>query len=219
MHMHSIQDEPVNTPFAKRTFDIIISASLLILLSPLFLIIILCIKIEGFLVKKNSGPVFYTETRMSQGKPFKLLKFRIFKVSAYEPIRNNGDVVHTKSLEQDPKNLTAIGKLLKTFYLDEAPQLWNVFTGDMSLVGPRPWNPEDYKNEIAKGIFRKKVIKAGLTGPVQIHKRDANKYGGEHKLDNDYIAFSMKHNGVRIVLHDLNILTKSLWFTLKGQGL
>jgi O-antigen biosynthesis protein WbqP len=209
----------VHIPFAKRTIDIIVSGILLIILSPLFLVIILCLKIEGFLATKNRGPILYKETRMSQGKPFKLRKFRIFKVAAYESIRNNGDVVHTKRLEKNPKNLTKCGKILMAFYLDEAPQLWNVFVGDMSMVGPRPWNPVDYKNEIGLGILRKKVIKAGLTGPVQIRKLNANKYGGEHKLDGDYIELNRNKNGLLVVAHDIKILFKSLWFMLKGQGL
>jgi len=209
----------VHIPFAKRTLDIIVSGILLIILSPLFLVIILCLKIEGFLATKNRGPILYKETRMSQGKPFKLRKFRIFKVAAYESIRNNGDVVHTKRLEKNPKNLTKCGKILKDFYLDESPQILNVLTGDMSMVGTRPWNTFDYDNEVSKGNYRKKVLKAGLTGPVQIYKRDAKKYGGEHKLDNDYIQFLRTHNQLRVILHDLVIIWKSFWFMLRGEGL
>ena len=170
-------------------------------------------------MRKNKGPILYSETRISQGKPFKLRKFRIFKTSAYMPLKNNGDVVHTKPLEKNPKNITLCGHILKSFYLDEAPQLCNVFVGNMSLVGPRPWNPVDYKNEVAQGEYRKKVIKAGLTGPVQIHKLDAHKLGGEQKMDNDYIKFNRNKNGLRVVAHDIKILIQSLWFMLKGQGL
>ena len=187
--MQRTLDAPVPMPLLKRTLDVIVSGALLILLSPLIILIAAAVKLEGLFARANRGPVFYAETRISQGKPFKLYKFRIFKTSAYEPIRARGEMVHTKPLERNPNNITACGVLLKMFYLDELPQLWNVLRGDMSLVGPRPWNPIDYENEIARGEFRKKVIRAGLTGPVQIYKLNPHAHGGEHKLDYDYIQF------------------------------
>ncbi len=221
MHALSIStpDVPVPMPLPKRLFDIVVSGMLLILFSPLVVLIVLCMIVEHVFSAANRGPVFYAETRISQGKPFTLRKFRIFKRSAYEPIRGRGETVHTKALERDPNNLTACGKVLKTFYLDEMPQLANVFCGDMSLVGPRPWNPVDYKNEIGRGEYRKKAIKAGLTGPVQIYKLNPHAHGGEHKLDHDYIQFVKTKNGLRVLAHDIKILAKSLWFMLRGQGL
>lgn len=206
-------------PRAKRILDIIITGLALIILSPLFLAIAIAIKVEGFFFRTSRGPIFYSETRISQGEPFTLRKFRIFKVSAYAPARFRGETVHTKPLERDPNNLTVIGKTLKKFYLDELPQLWNVFIGDMSLVGTRPWNPVDYQKEIARGFYRKKIIKAGLTGPVQLYKLDAPAWGGEQKLDNDYIDFCRRHRGAWLILKDIGILCKSLWFMIKGQGL
>ncbi|MBI2636656.1 MAG: sugar transferase, partial [Parcubacteria group bacterium] len=214
--MRYIQDEPVNIPFAKRLLDIVVSAFLLVLVSPLIALIALAIKLEGIFSRERRGPVLYAETRISQGRPFTLRKFRIFKTAVYEPAKNNGDVVHTKPLERNPQNITACGTLLKTFYLDELPQLWNVLRGDMSLVGPRPWNPVDYQNEILRGEFRKKVIRAGLTGPVQIHKLDAGKHGGEHKLDADYIMFVKNKNGLAVAARDIKLLLQSLWFMLRG---
>jgi len=210
---------PVRLSAAKRLLDVAVSLIIIAVLSPLLVLIALMILIEGLFIPQNRGPIFYKETRITQGKPFKLKKFRIFKVAAYKPIRKSGEIVHTKALERNPENITYTGYLLKKFYLDEAPQLFSVLKGDMSLVGPRPWNPVDYEKEIAKGIYRKKVIKAGLTGPVQIHKKDADKFGGERKLDNDYIEFNRTHSGIRVALHDLNLLGKSFWFMLKGEGL
>jgi len=214
-----INDIQVKTPLLKRIFDIIFSVIIIVMLSPILLASTIAIIFEGLCIRKNNGPIFYTETRMSEGRPFTLRKFRIFKTSAYEPIRARGEIVETKPLERDPQNLTHVGNMLKRFYLDEAPQLFSVFIGDMSLVGPRPWNPVDYKREIEEGEFRKKVIRAGLTGPVQIHKLDAKAYGGEHKLDHDYIIFVKNNNGARVVLHDLMLLFQSFWFMVHGQGL
>lgn len=211
---------PVPIHFAKRLFDLVSAGIFLIILSPLFLFVALLVKLEGLLHKESKGPVFYTETRISQGSPFTIRKFRILKTSSYNPIRKNGDIVSTKALEHKPNTLMYTGTLLKKFYLDETPQLWNVLTGDMSMVGTRPWTPPDYEKEITvKKIYRKKIIKAGITGPVQIHKHDAKKIGGEHMLDNNYIEYQRTHNGFRIVLYDIKILLLSLWFMLKGEGL
>ena len=217
--MHK-QPTPVKIPFLKRVFDIIASLIIITILSPILILIILAIKIEGIFVRQNRGPIFYSEERISQGKTFNLRKFRIFKTSSYEPTQNNGGTVVTKKLEHNPNNLTGTGKILKSFYLDEAPQLFSVLNGDMSMIGPRPWIDRDVKREIEnKQEFRKIIIKAGLTGPVQIHKLNAQKYGGEHKLDNDYIEFVRTHWGLRIVMRDLWITIKSFFFMLRGQGL
>ncbi len=89
----------------------------------------------------------------------------------------------------------------------------------MSLVGPRPWNPVDYKNEIVRGEYRKKAIRAGLIGPVQIYKLNPHAHGGEHKLDYDYIQFVKTKNGLRVIARDIKLLAQSLWFMLRGQGL
>ena len=213
------QNEIIHINPLKRKFDILFSGIIILILSPVFLLAIIAIKLEGLLIRKNSGPIFYTETRMSQGKPFALRKFRIFKKSTYEPIRASGKIVHTKKLEHTPGATTHTGCLLKKFYLDESPQLLSVLNGDMSLVGPRPWNTEDYNNEIQRGEFRKKVVKAGLTGSVQIHKLDAKKYGGEHKLDWDYIKIQQSKNSLKILFNDIKLLAQSVWFMLKGQGL
>lgn len=214
-----MNDTPIPFPLTKRLFDSIAALVCLAALSPILLAAIIAIKIEGLCSRANRGPIFYSETRISQGLPFTLRKLRIFKTSAYEPIRSRGEIVHTKPLEKNPANLTTVGKIIKKFYLDEAPQLFSVLTGDMSMVGPRPWNPVDYEKEVSRGIYRKKIIKAGLTGPVQIHKHDAQKHGGEHKLDNDYSAFVKNKNGLRVALHDAGILLKSVLVMLRGEGL
>lgn len=211
--------QPVPMYPVKRIFDAIISSLSLIILSPIFLLVAFLSWAEKLFIKESRGPLFYTETRISQGNPFTLYKFRILKTTSYFPIRAQGSIVSTKALERKPHTLTYTGKILKKFYLDESPQLWNVLRGDMSMVGTRPWTPPDYEKELAKGIYRKKLIKAGITGPVQIHKHNAKEMGGEHMLDNHYIDYQRAHKGLGIVFYDAKILLFSLWFMIKGQGL
>ena len=110
----------------KRTLDCIIALGCLIIFSPLFLIIYLMIKAE------DGNPVIFKQERIGRkGKPFNILKFRSMTVDA------NRDENELFGLEQND-NLTRVGKFLRDHHLDELPQLWNVFVGDMAFVGPRP---------------------------------------------------------------------------------
>lgn len=218
-HAFEIPDEVVKTPLIKRFFDILLSLIFILPILPITLITLVIYKIEGVLKPQSKGPLFYTETRISQGKPFKFRKFRIFKQKILDETLEKEGFIHTKPLELDKKNLTITGKLLKKFYLDELPQIFSVFTGAMSFVGPRPWNPVDYKNEIAKGIYRKKVIKAGLSGLVQISKGRKNNHKNGILLDNQYILYCKKNPSWKVLFLDLKILYKSIIVLLKGQGL
>lgn len=212
-------DQELKIPLLKRLFDIVFSFVVIIITLPIFIFTYLIYKIEGLFFPISRGTLFYKEKRISQGQPFTLRKFRIFKQSVIDQVLKEQGFIHTKPLEKNLDNLTGTGRLLKKFYLDELPQIFSVLTGQMSLVGPRPWNPVDYQNEINKGIYRKKIIKAGLTGLVQISKGQ----NGDHKngvsLDNQYINFCQENCSGEILLLDLKIIGKSLIVLLKGQGL
>lgn len=142
---------------AKRLFDIAFSLIGMIILSPLFLLISLIVKLS------SKGPVFYSQVRMGlDGKRFKMYKFRSMAMG------NDNETGWTT--KNDPR-ITKIGAILRKTSLDEFPQLWNVFIGDMSLVGPRPERPmyvEKFKEEIPNYMLRHKM-KAGITGWAQIN--------------------------------------------------
>ena len=214
-----IPDELVKMPLIKRLFDIVLSGIISLLILPILIIILITYKIESQIIKSSKGTLFYTEVRISQGQPFKFRKFRIFKQAVLDQTLKEQGFIHTKPLERDNKNLTLTGRFLKKFYLDELPQIFSILLGDMSFVGPRPWNTVDYKNEVARGIFRKRIIKAGLTGLVQISKGQ----NGDHKngvsLDNKYIIFCKNNSSLKILFFDIKILFKSIIILLKGQGL
>lgn len=143
----------------KRVIDVLISSIGLLLLSPLFLLISLLIKIT------SKGPAFYKQKRMGlDGNIFEIIKFRSMIVDA----ENNTGSVWAK--EDDPRR-TPLGKILRRTSLDELPQLWNVLKGEMSLVGPRPERPElieRFKEVIPNYMLRHK-IKAGMTGWAQVN--------------------------------------------------
>ncbi len=143
----------------KRGMDLIVSATGLIFLSPLMMLIALLIKLE------SKGPVFYTQTRVGlDGKPFPMLKFRSMRVDAE---KDTGPVWATPD---DPRR-TKIGAILRRTSLDELPQLINVLLGQMSLVGPRPERPvfvEQFKQVLPRYMERH-AEKAGLTGWAQVN--------------------------------------------------
>jgi exopolysaccharide biosynthesis polyprenyl glycosylphosphotransferase len=162
---HSIPFISINKPnlhesdvFIKRSFDIFCSGIGLMILSPLFLSLALLVKCT------SSGPIFYAQERMGlDGRLFRMWKFRSMKQDAE---KQSGAVW---CVEDDPRR-TKLGSFLRSSSLDELPQLWNVFRGDMSLVGPRPERPifvQKFRQEIPAYMLRHKM-KAGITGLAQI---------------------------------------------------
>src|SRR6478672_1499773 len=128
--------------FLKRSLDITISLLFLILLSPLFAAIALLIWIE------DGGPIFFAQTRVGQfGREFKMYKFRSMCLDAEQKLKellakNQHKEGVTFKLKRDPR-ITRVGKWLRKFSMDELPQFYNVFIGDMSVVGPRPPLPRE----------------------------------------------------------------------------
>ncbi len=163
--------------FVKRIVDIIGSLAGIILSSPFFLIIAICIKLT------DGGPVFYTQTRLTKnGKPFKIYKFRTMIQNAEK------DGIPRLAAEGDPRILP-IGRILRRTRLDELPQIYNIFKGDMSLVGPRPERPElveEFTAEIPEFPSRMQV-KAGLTGYAQVYGKYNTTAYDKLKLDLTYI--------------------------------
>lgn len=141
----------------KRAFDLVCSVMALIVLSPLFLIVTLLIKLE------DGGPVIYQQTRCTQGqKEFQIYKFR--------SMREDSETDGAQLSKADDDRVTRIGKFIRYTKIDELPQLFNIIKGDMSIVGPRPERPElieETIKEVPEFALRMKV-KAGLTGYAQV---------------------------------------------------
>ena len=143
----------------KAVEDLLISTVILVLISPLFLIISLMVKMT------SPGPIFYRQQRLSwNGREFTMLKFRTMPVGAE---KSTGAVWTTR----DDTRATSVGTFLRRTSLDELPQFWNVLRGDMSIVGPRPERPvfvEKFKDEIPS-YMQKHMVKAGITGWAQVN--------------------------------------------------
>ena len=146
---------------SKRIFDVISTGLGLILISPLLLLIAIGVKIS------SPGPILYGQERVGlDGKRFKMWKFRSMRILT-DKDKNN---IPGWTVKDDPRK-TKLGSFLRATSLDELPQLWNVFSGEMSLVGPRPeqsYYVEKFRHEIPAYMLRHKM-KAGLTGWAQIN--------------------------------------------------
>jgi len=203
-------------PAAKRIFDVLASAFFLLASAPLSILILAAVWIEHLFLGEAWTPLFYTETRMSQGRPFRFIKFSIFKPEIIREMKNKGEFIHTKSLEHDGYSLTRVGWVIQRLYLDELPQLFCVLKGDISLVGPRPVNTAVYENHIRTGSLTKTALKAGLTGPYQARKGELG--AGQERLDQEYLDMYGRVSVWKIMICDLKILFRTLLAMIKAKG-
>jgi undecaprenyl phosphate N,N'-diacetylbacillosamine 1-phosphate transferase len=182
----------------KRGLDILVSLSALIVLSPLWAMIAIAIKLE------SKGPAVFKQERAGQnGKPFIFYKFRTMKVDA--------DPFGPSPKSSKDKRLTKVGRMLREYSLDELPQFVNVLLGDMSLVGPRPL----YLSQIAEWNQRQKKrlsVKPGLTGLAQISGR--GEITREEKLELD-----VKYVETASFFVDARIMLRTVGHVLKRRGI
>jgi Undecaprenyl-phosphate glucose phosphotransferase len=192
-----LNDSPLGgwMSLGKRAMDFALAAFALGLLSPIFLVIAIAVKLS------SRGPIFYGQERMGlDGKTFRMWKFRSMRVDAE---RETGAVW---AKENDDRR-TALGSLLRSTSLDEIPQFWNVLVGEMSLVGPRPERPvfvHQFKKDIPHYMLRHKV-KAGITGWAQV-----NGWRGDTSLQKR-IECDLYYIRNWSFLLDLKILLLTLW--------
>src|SRR3989344_3960320 len=206
--------------FMKRLMDILFSAFLIIVFSPLIIVVIIAIKID------SKGPIFAdTPERVGKaGKLFKMYKFRSMVENAHEILRENPKFAKlyekykkgSYKLKDDPR-ITKVGHFIRKHSLDEVPQLFNILKGDMSLVGPRAYYPDELREqqkEYPKTQTEVKVvlsIKPGLTGYWQVSGRSEIKFDKRIEMDAYYAR-------KKSILFDILILLKTPWAMISGKG-
>ena len=196
----------------KRLFDLFASGCGLIVLSPLFLVVSILIKID------SRGPVFYRQVRVGfHNRDFRIFKFRTMRVGS-----DKGSLVTIGG--RDPR-VTRVGYYLRKFKVDELPQLINVFIGDMSLVGPRPevrhyvdyWTPEQ---------LHVLDVRPGITDPASIKFRNENELMEKAENPEEYYINVIMQEKIRLYLEyvanhsfwrDLVIIFKTFWVVVKER--
>lgn len=189
----------------KRGLDILLSLLGMILASWLYLIIIIAILID------DPGPVFFKQKRVGKGKKyFWLYKFRSMKMSTPHDMP-------THLLENPDQYITRVGRFLRKSSLDEIPQLWNIFKGDMSVIGPRPalWNQDDLLEERDK--YGANDVRPGLTGLAQISGRDELEIPEKARFDGDYVA-KLNSGRFRGFAIDIKCFIGTFFSVLKSDG-
>ncbi len=180
----------------KRLADILAAGVLLIVLSPLFVLVAIALKLS------DRGPVFFTQNRSGLGGR----EFTIYKFRTMRPDRKHDPFEYVPASHSD---ITAIGRMLRRLKLDETPQLWNILKGDMSLIGPRPTLPEQVVryNDFERGRLE---VRPGLTGLAQINGGILLPWPERIKWDVYYV----EHLGLAL---DLRIAFKTVIVVLAGD--
>ena len=208
-HLVSIGDSSYAPSFyekyVKRCLDIVLSFVGLVALSPVFL------GVSAAIIADDPGPVFFTQKRLGKNKQyFKLHKFRSMKMSTPHD-------KPTHMLENPEQYITKVGKFIRSHSLDELPQIWDIFIGNMSVIGPRPglWNQDLLTAERDK--YGANDVKPGLTGWAQINGRDELEIPEKAKLDGDYVK-NLNNGGIKAFLFDCRCFLGTVFSVLRSEG-
>lgn len=204
----------------KRIMDILASLILLVIFSPIILLVALFIKLD------SSGPVLAdTPERVGKGgRLFKMHKFRSMVENAHEILRQNPEFAvllaeykrGSYKLKNDPR-ITKVGKFIRKYSLDEVPQLMNILKGDMSLVGPRAYYPDELREQQKKYPHTQDAVKIvlsvkpGLTGYWQVSGRSEINFDKRIHMDADYVK-------KRSILYDMLIIARTPWAMISAKG-
>jgi lipopolysaccharide/colanic/teichoic acid biosynthesis glycosyltransferase len=212
-----VEQQTAPYPLLKCITDKVVALVVLSMSLPILILIILVMTVSMVLRPADRGGLFYFEPRISRGRVFNLVKFRVLRQSVIA--RMPPDDKHARIYEADSSNLTWAGRyLLKRWYFDELPQLFNILNGDMTLVGPRPWPVPLVNIQLERGIIYRNLIRAGWTGPSQLQKGKPTPENSE-KLDLEYLNRCFNWSNWRLWRYDCNILFQTIKVIMQGEGL
>lgn len=204
----------------KRLVDIVFSIILIVIFSPIIILVAIAIKLD------SKGPVLAdTPERVGKnGKPFKMYKFRSMIENAHELLRENPKFAElyrdykkgSYKLKDDPR-ITNVGHFIRKHSLDEVPQFFNILKGDMSLVGPRAYYPDELRDQQLRYPETREPVKIvlsvrpGVTGFWQVSGRSEINFDKRIKMDAEYVK-------KRSVIYDLSIISKTPGAMISGKG-
>lgn len=191
----------------KRLLDVVLAGAAVFILSPLFVILWLVTRSDG-------GPSLFCQQRVGRGgKVFRCFKFRTMVIDAEDRLATYltkhpqiaEEWARHQKLKSDPR-ITAVGRFLRKSSLDELPQLFNVLRGDMSLVGPRPFMPEQAEIYLGQAYYR---LRPGLTGYWQISDRHHSEFGERARFDDEYFNEISFRTDFRILMKTIRVVLQA----------
>ena len=193
----------------KRVFDLVLTTPVLLLISPLLALVALAVRLT------SQGPVFYPQIRAGRyGRPFRTYKFRSMFVNDIHPIKMG-------KIDKDNPLITPVGRFIRRFKIDELPQLWNVFRGKMSLIGPRPTLLEQVESYTAEQRRRLEVL-PGLTGWAQVNGNIELSWENRIRLDVWYLDNWSFWLDIKIILLTFDVIVRGehpRWEALDAAGI
>ena len=214
-HIFEIEN-PLPPRFIKSFFDRVFSFILLIMSAPILLVIKIAYLIEGIFIPDNKGPMMFFYWGVSGGKRIKKWKIRLIKEKFIEPEGAARNDWKAFSAEWTPESRTFVGAFVKKYYLDELPQFWSVFIGDMSIIGPRPLSVLHYERDKEQGNVTRYLLKGGLLGLGHINK--GTEEMGNSLYEYQYIDEYIKRSSFGLLKLDFWIILKGIRVILKGGG-
>jgi lipopolysaccharide/colanic/teichoic acid biosynthesis glycosyltransferase len=206
--------------FVKRTIDIVLSALLIVLFSPIIILVAIAIKLD------SKGPIFAdTPERVGKnGTLFKMYKFRSMVENAHELLRENPKFAQlykdykkgSYKLKDDPR-ITGVGHFIRKHSLDEVPQFFNILKGEMSLVGPRAYYPDELRDQQVRYPGTRDSVKVvlsvrpGVTGFWQVSGRSEINFDKRIEMDAEYVK-------KRSIIYDMKIILKTPGAMVSGKG-
>ena len=215
-HIFAI-DKPLDDRPLKLLFDKIAAGLLLLLSAPILLMLKIAYLVEGWLIRENAGPIFFSYNAVSAGKIIPKYKIRLIKMKYIDQEAAKRGDWHAFSAEWTPQSRTYAGRFVKKFYLDELPQFYNILRGDMSIVGPRPLAVHHYERDRQQGNVTRFLIKGGLLGFGHVMKGTPEM--GNPVYEYEYINRYLTSSNLGLLWLDLVIIGRGLKVVVKGKGL
>jgi lipopolysaccharide/colanic/teichoic acid biosynthesis glycosyltransferase len=214
-HIFNLRD-PLPIRFSKLVFDKFVAIFFLTISIPILALIKIAYVIEGLIIPENRGPMFFYYNAVSAGRIIPKYKIRLIKTKYIDPDGAKRHDWIAYSSEWMPDSRTYLGQFVKKYYLDELPQFWSIFVGDMSVVGPRPLSVLHYERDREQGNVSRFLLRGGLLGLGHINKGTTEM--GNPVYEYEYIEQYLKRSPLGLLSLDLWVIWRGLIVILKGGG-
>lgn len=207
---------PLRPRGVKLFFDKFVGFICFGLSLPVLFLLRIAYFVEGVVIPRNAGPMFFYYWGVSEGKRIKKWKLRLIKQEFIDPIGASKHDWLAFSQEWNGESRTYVGSFVKKWYLDELPQFWSVLKGDMSIVGPRPLSELHYERDLAQGNVARKLLRGGMLGLGHINKGTDEM--GNAKYEYEYIDECINRSSFALLRLDMWIIWRGIVVIARGGG-